>query len=79
MMSDFAPQYFPAGESALRQMNSVAAQLSFSKGAWFREDESLVNEQERSGALHGLVIGLPSREDLAFASLGNAGWRRFVP
>jgi hypothetical protein len=39
-----APQYFPAGESARGAMKSVAAQLSFSKGAWFHEDESPVNE-----------------------------------
>jgi hypothetical protein len=44
MSWDPAPQYFPAGESVRKVMKSVAAQLSFSKGAWFREDESRVNE-----------------------------------
>jgi hypothetical protein len=40
MRRDPAPQYFPAGESGRNVMNSVLAQLSFSKGEWFHEDES---------------------------------------
>jgi hypothetical protein len=44
MWSDLAPQYFPAGESSRKVVKSVSAQLSFSKGAWFHEDEGLVNE-----------------------------------
>jgi hypothetical protein len=47
-------------------MKRIAAQLSFSKAAWFREDEGAVNERESGPALHGLVIGLPPCEDLAF-------------
>jgi hypothetical protein len=42
---DRAPQYFPGGESGAIVMKSVSAQLSFSKGAWFREDESPVDER----------------------------------
>jgi hypothetical protein len=45
MWSDLAPQYFPAGESGRNGMKSVSAQLSFSKGAWFHEDEGPVNER----------------------------------
>jgi hypothetical protein len=44
MRRDPAPEYFPAGESGRSVMKSVLAQLSFSKGAWFHEDESRVNE-----------------------------------
>jgi hypothetical protein len=44
MLGDPAPQYFPVSESAARVMKSITAQLSFSKGAWFHEDESLINE-----------------------------------
>jgi hypothetical protein len=44
MRDDRAPQYFPAGESGGGVKKSVLAQLSFSKGAWFHEDESPVNE-----------------------------------
>jgi hypothetical protein len=44
MLSDPAPQYFPASESGRNGVKSVSAQLSFSKGAWFHEDEGAVNE-----------------------------------
>jgi hypothetical protein len=44
MLSDPAPQYFPASKSGSNGVKSVSAQLSFSKGAWFHEDEGPVNE-----------------------------------
>jgi hypothetical protein len=52
-------------------MKSVSAQLSVSKGAWFREDESLLTDDEHS--LHGLVIGPKRRDDLTSRVLVKRG------